>query len=358
VITGKESAMKKRFWCIGLCSLLVNLNIYADSYNTCLINKMKDAISSMTVGEIKEACLAEQSANKDIPAAEIISNTDVIVDSDGQPVSSAKARLIRERETAWSPHVLTAHKQNYILPYTHTDKINPIYQLTGDEKLEDKEEAKFQISIKVPLVESDIFVEGDRLDFGFTLKSFWQVYNNELSAPFRETNYNPELFYTMPTDFKPQGADTAVRFGIEHESNGRTQLLSRSWNRVYTQFFYAKDNYLISFKPWYRIPEKDKDNPRDADGDDNPDIDDYMGYFELNGVATYEKLEFSSLIRNNLRGDNRGAVELGMSFPFCFDGCDRIRGYVQYFNGYGESLIDYNHRVERIGIGFLITDIM
>lgn len=323
------------------------------------MNKLKNAISTMTAGEIKEACLSDTSAKTSEIATEIINESDTITDNKGQPISASKARLIRERETAWSPHVLTAHKQNYILPYTYTKENNPIYDTTGGLNLAEKnEEAKFQLSIKIPIIESDIFVEGDSLDFGFTLKSFWQVYNHEYSAPFRETNYNPEIFYTMPIKFRPDGADTAIRFGVEHESNGRTQLLSRSWNRAYAQFFYAKDNYLLSLKPWYRIPEDKKKSPGDPDGDDNPDIDDYMGNFELTGVATYSKFEFSTLIRNNLRGDNKGAIELGMSFPFCFDGCNRIRGYIQYFNGYGESLIDYNHRIERLGIGFLITDIM
>lgn len=266
--------------------------------------------------------------------------------------SAARERVREERSTQWSPHVLTAYKQNYILPYTYVDEQNPIYVTSGDRELTDHEEAKFQISFKFPFNKNPLFVDGDALHFGFTLKSFWQVYNDELSAPFRETNYAPELFYTMPLPIDT--ADTALRFGFEHESNGRTQLLSRSWNRIYTQFFYARDDYLISLRPWYRLPEDEKDSPGDASGDDNPDIEKYMGYFELSGAVKYSHFEFTTLIRNNLRSENYGAIELGMSFPLW----GRLRGYAQYFNGYGESLIDYNHRVERIGVGFLLTDLM
>lgn len=316
--------------------------VQAKDLDDCVAEKLKTAISSATVGELKAAC--ESSA----------SDTTAIQAADGRPVSTAKARLIRERDTQWSPYILTAHKQNYILPYTHVDAQNPIYTTSGDEPLTDETEAKFQLSIKIPLAENDLFIEGDSLHVGFTVKSFWQVYNSDISAPFRETNYNPEIFYTMPMEFKSRGADTIVRFGLEHESNGRTQLQSRSWNRVYTQFFYAKDNYLISFKPWYRLPEESKDYAGDPTGDDNPDIDDYMGYFELNGVLTQGRLEFSTLLRNNLRDENYGALELGLSFPLW----GRVRGYAQYFNGYGESLIDYNHRIERFGLGFLVTDLM
>src|SRR5690606_18748977 len=138
-----------------------------------------------------------------------------------------------------------------------------------------------------------------------TIKSLWQVYNDDLSSPFRETNYNPELFYSVPlADFKPYGGDTLLRFGIEHESNGRSQLLSRSWNRVYTQFFYARDNYAISLKPWYRLPEDNKSHPLEAHGDDNPDINKYMGNFELRGALELDHFEFSAMVRNNLRGNN------------------------------------------------------
>jgi phospholipase A1 len=61
--------------------------------------------------------------------------------------------------------------------------------------------------------------------------------------------------------------------------------------------------------------------------------------------------------RNNLRpGDNRGAVQLDWSFPFPFIHNERISGYIQYFNGYGESLLDYNANVNRIGFGIMLTD--
>ena len=63
------------------------------------------------------------------------------------------------------------------------------------------------------------------------------------------------------------------------------------------------------------------------------------------------------MFRNNLDyHDNKGALELGWSFPIPFIETDEARGYIQYFNGYGESLIDYNAAVERIGIGVILAD--
>ena len=141
---------------------------------------------------------------------------------------------------------------------------------------------------------------------------------------------------------------------MSHQSNGRGGTLSRSWNRLYADFEFEKDNLVVGLKPWWRIPEDDKDDPLDASGDDNPDIDDYLGYFEFTTVYRYQDHEFGLLLRNNLRDDNRGAVQLDWTFPLWRG----IRGYAQYFNGYGETLIDYDARIERFGIGILLTDLL
>jgi phospholipase A1 len=94
--------------------------------------------------------------------------------------------------------------------------------------------------------------------------------------------------------------------------------------------------------------------PRIAD-DDNRDIADYPGHRELRGACKWGEHGFSAMSRNNLEsGCSEGAVELGWSLPL---GDYRyIKGYVQYFNGYGESLIDYNRQTNRIGLGFVLTD--
>ena len=326
--------MKQLIWALVL-GLLPLSAMARQTLEECVQERLKTAEPIVTVGELQSDCRMELS----LPS---------------KPKSSALQRLAMEKRTEWNPFVITPHKQNYILPATYMAQPNSApYVGLGEGQLQHAE-VKMQISLKVPLAQSDMLVTGDSLYFGFTMQSFWQFYNHSLSAPFRETDYQPEVFYTFPL-FLHEGAEgSALRLGLEHQSNGRSQPMSRSWNRVYTQWFYARHNYMISFRPWYRIPEKRKDDPSQASGDDNPDIDDYMGYFELQGVWDYNRYEVSALIRNNMRSDNRGAIELGFSFPLW----GRLKGYAQYFNGYGESLIDYNYRMERFGLGVLLTDLL
>jgi phospholipase A1/A2 len=313
-----------------------------DATHACLVKKLDSAPAEVTVGELRQACAQELVAQA-APVMEV-------------EESLAAQRVRLESHVDQNPFALAAYKQNYILPYSYVTEQNPIYSAAGLDV--NHEEAKFQFSFRFPLSSRDLLVKGDGLDIGYTQLSFWQVYNSE-SAPFRETNYDPEIFYTRPLNLRPRGADTALRFGLEHESNGRGIVsgytLSRSWNRVYAKLIYAKDDYVIALRPWYRIPERAKTSPTDSGGDDNPDIEKYMGYFDLTGAWQVRSFEFSVLARDNLRSShNLGAIELGMSFPLYH----RIRGYAQYFNGYGESLIDYNHSINRVGVGFLLTDIL
>jgi phospholipase A1 len=68
------------------------------------------------------------------------------------------------------------------------------------------------------------------------------------------------------------------------------------------------------------------------------------------GAYQWHNRTLSLILRNNMRSDNKGAIELGCSFPIN----SRVKAYVKYFNGYEESLIEYNNAVESIGV--LICD--
>ena len=104
--------------------------------------------------------------------------------------------------------------------------------------------------------------------------------------------------------------------------------------------------------PWYRIPEEEKDFPLDPRGDNNPDIEKYMGNFQLEVARVFGNHVLELMVRNNLRSDNKGAGQINYSFPIN----DRFKGLVQVFTGYGDSLINYDDYETRFSLGILLTD--
>lgn len=269
--------------------------------------------------------------------------------------NALEERIWMETAIEENPFAIAPHKPNYLLPVTYNSAPNegPFSDNYPDGEL-NHEEVHFQISLKVPVWRGFWNGRGD-LSFAYTNRSWWQAYNKDVSSPFRETNHEPEviLSYLAGWDFGAAKL-THLQLGLNHQSNGRGGSLSRSWNRIcLTSIWDLGENTVLSVMPWYRLPEEKKDSPSDTRGDDNPDIHNYMGYGEILLVHKEQDHTVSLLFRNNLRGsDNKGAVQLDWSFPLY----DRLRGYVQYFNGYGESLVDYNAAVNRIGIGVILTD--
>ncbi|MGM0767884.1 MAG: phospholipase A [Pseudomonadota bacterium] len=244
------------------------------------------------------------------------------------------------------------HQPTYIMPFTWVDTPNdrPVSPRLGEASYDhsvDNEEAKYQISFKVPLL-TGWLDDRTTLWFGYTQQSFWQVYNTDDSAPFRETNYEPEIFLRFQPDYDiGPGTLSGVTLGFNHQSNGQSEPRSRSWNRIVASASYSYNRWLFMVRPWYRLPESEGK-------DDNRDIERYLGHADY--LAVYKLTEdrtFSLKLRNNLRSeDNKTSVEFGYSFPMG----DTIRGFFQYYNGYGESLIDYNERIQRFGIGIMLND--
>lgn len=264
-------------------------------------------------------------------------------------------RVEAERKDAFNPYVITAHKHNYFLPISYTTNVNEsAYQLQGapDDLNYKPYEVNFQISLKSQVNQKKLMFAGDALYFGITLESWWQLYNGPLSSPFRETNYQPEIFYNTRLLWGPFGGKTALTLGLEHQSNGQLQDLSRSWNRVYAELIYGRGSFVASLKPWYRIPEKGKSSATDAEGDDNPDILDYMGYAQLSLGWKNSTYELSTVLRGNPT-TRKGALDATVTFPLS----GKFRGMVHYFNGYGDSLIDYNRFQQRLGLGVALTNL-
>lgn len=261
--------------------------------------------------------------------------------------SALDKRLDQERLWQSNGLRLVPYKPNFLLPFTYMDHPNQAGRdLLGGAGLQNVE-AKFQISFRIPVIRRMFWGYGD-LNFAYTQASYWQVYNRRISAPFRESTYEPEAFLSFPLDVEFRGWTLRfLQLGGVHQSNGRDTLLSRSWDRLYAVAGVARGGHFLMLKPWIRLPET-------YQADENPEIGRYMGNFELLWAWKIQECVFSALWRNNLRieNNNKGAVELGISFPIN----SYVKGFIQYFNGYGESPLDYNHPINRISFGILFND--
>ena len=217
----------------------------------------------------------------------------------------------------------------------------PIYMLfTHDfSKKPDRkaDELHFEFSFERPIA-YDALGFGEKISFAYAQNSWWQITQD--SAPFRESNYRPELYVSAPVPFADE-----LKIGAMHKSNGKGGEESRSWNRLYAQSTWSADGFSITPRAWYAF-WLDRTNE---------DIADYMGYGDLRASYTFGKQRLSALWRNNLHfdGNNRGAIELNYSFPIFNSG---FYGYLRYFNGYGESLADYKRSVNKIGIGLSFVE--
>ena len=316
----------------------------------CVMQHYTNADANVTLTKIRERCSVDNIAAQEAEIAKLSLTPDSVT-----APGAISRRIIKERQTEFDPYVITPHKINYILPMITTNAINKgaYSSFEGyEDNLEDIE-AKFQLSFKVPLNYDSILIEGDGLYFGFTIQAWWQIYAENISKPFRETNYQPELFYLAPLKWHPFGGNTGFTVGVEHQSNGRAQNLSKSWNRVYASFLYEKNNFALSFRPWLRLSEEAKKFELDPKGDDNPDIVDFLGSSELGMVYEWDNLEFSFSGRRNF-STNKGSAEFGFTFPLW----GKLRGYATAFTGYGESLIDYNYSQTRFGLGIALNNVL
>jgi phospholipase A1/A2 len=240
---------------------------------------------------------------------------------------------------------LTARKPNYILVSYMEQPNQAPYAFTGSTDRLENQEIKFQLSFQTKMGDDLLGGNGD-LWFGYTQQSYWQLFNSAISAPFRETNYEPEVYFSLLTGYELLGLKLrSIDAGFVHQSNGRAEPLSRSWNRVFADFKFVRGDLALGLRPWLRV----KEDPQD---DNNPDIRDYLGSYELRAHYHWKGQTFSFMGRNLFDSDQRYNAELDWTFPIK----GRLRGMVQWYKGYGESLIDYNYKMNRIGVGVMLTD--
>ncbi len=255
-----------------------------------------------------------------------------------------------DREDKYGTFKFTYYRPNYILPALWSNNVNatpqsPTRGSVPQEIPYDKTEAAFQLSFKLKLVE-EVFGTRSDIWLGYTQQSHWQVYNGDLSRPFRETDSEPELMWVVPTDYNLVGLrGRLLSFGIDHQSNGRADPLSRSWNRVYAMVGLERDSFVLQAKAWSRLNES-------GANDDNPDIVDYIGRAEFLGFYQWPGGSSTSLrLRTTFKRDpSWGSAQFDWRFAFT----RHVQGYFQVFSGYGESLIDYNFRKTSVGLGISV----
>lgn len=247
------------------------------------------------------------------------------------------ANLLHEKNDSV---LLFPYEKNFLL-YTLTNNINKnaIQKYDWADKAR-KDELLFQFSFAFPIWKR-IISNNSILSASYTQRSWWQILNIQESSPFRETNYEPQIFLGWSTDYElANWILSDIQLGINHQSNGRSHITSRSWNRVFLRLMVEKEKWQIDFMPWLQIGETE----------DNLDIIEYMGYYRLRTTYKWGKSTISAEGQYNWNS-GYGGINIGWSTSIS----PNLDFYIQIFNGYGESLIDYNYRQTRGGIGFILN---
>ncbi len=257
---------------------------------------------------------------------------------------TAQKKEIMQAQQDSNPYIISLYEPTYIMPFAYTSSFNSAAESNAPDNAGlNNIETKFQFSVKTAIWRN-FFGYKNSLNLAYTQLSFWQVYNKETQF-FRESNYKPEIFFSNNIDRKLFGnwSFSFINLGAMHQSNGRGGIYERSWNRVYVEGIISNKNWLISIRPWYVIHGASLDN--------NPDIANYLGHERL--LFSYKFYSQTiSLTAYNLENITRASTQLTWSFPLV----KQLRGYVQAFSGYGQSLIEYNHHENTISVGIALND--
>ncbi len=296
----------------------------------CLLERLKTADKNTTVGALTEAC------QREIHPLEREESLEV----EAQRQSVVAIRREADADARSGRFIVSTHRPNYIIA-THNDDPN-LDPFDAPEGSLEEEEMKFQVSFKMP-VATELFGGDTDLMFGYTAVSWWQLFNDEADNPFRETNYEPEVYFQTFTDASIMGLDFhSWEIGVNHQSNGQSGSLSRGWDRAIAgTSAELTDDIVVGLRAWHVLDRQDR----------NRDLTDYMGYGDIGLGWVPNRNTFTLMYRPAEEGD---AVQLTWSYPIT----RYLRIYAQYWNGYGESLIDYDVRTKRFGIGLAVGDVV
>ena len=298
----------------------------------CLLEQLETASDELTVGELRNACIEEVSAGNTVLEETPDPTRGSVVD-----IRREADFDIRNRQFA-----ISTYRANYFM-FTYNGNPNEAPYQVDETDFLDHEETKFQVSFQMP-VATGLFGGNTDLVFAFTSVAWWQTLNDEISNPFRETNYEPEIFFRNYSSAEIFGLNFVNwELGYNHQSNGQSIPTSRGWDRAIASTSIEFTNDLVlGLRAWYVI---------DSQEENNPDIEKYMGHGDIGLGWVPNRNTFTLMYRPASRGD---AVQLTWSYPIT----KYLRLYAQYWNGYGESLIDYDVRTKRIGLGIALSDVI
>ncbi|MDR0429208.1 MAG: phospholipase A [Tannerellaceae bacterium] len=200
---------------------------------------------------------------------------------------------------------------------------------------------KFQLSIQQRITKSKLPFK-TYLFLQYTQQAYWSILENAL--PMRDINFNPALGIGHHIIYKGQYRGTVYLKG-EHESNGSVTTYSRSWNKITVgSSLVLTNNFDVQFKTWYPI----------IDGRNNKDILHYKGIFELGGNYLTNDRAFNIGILFIKRKTWRLSFNTQIELSYKFNKKNNQYFFLQYYNGYGENLLEYKKYHSNLRLGFAI----
>ncbi|NQV71033.1 MAG: phospholipase A [Pseudohongiella sp.] len=309
---------------LTLSAIIYLSQSFAASSDSCLLEQLRlPANDTLTVIEVKNYCLEQEEEAIESPllrkAAEIIDR--------GQTVPQARFNNFFE-----------PYKQSLFMVgnMKNRDSSDPFSGKTLD--------IKFELGLKFQLFpQREGFERLAPLYFGYSQKSWWDI--AEASAPFKEHNFNPEIFWDYLQAKNRNGINFPGRFidqfGYEHQSNGRSGIYSRSWDRLYVKReFKLSDKFSLDVKAWRIV----------GLGQDNSDIDNYLGNAQLK--AKFKPNDRLSVNLSTIKGLDTSKYSYQLDLIYSMPNWVNSDFIISYYDGYGESLISYKQKSRSIRAGF------
>lgn len=230
----------------------------------------------------------------------------------------------------------------------------PIYFLYGPNE----PAAKFQFSLRYRLVgrtpsPDQMEPPARALYLGYTQRSLWDIEGD--SSPFYDSSYMPEvMFESLAPDRSGEVGWfhwLGFQAGVKHESNGQGGDESRSLNIVY-----FRPGLAIGSLEGWRLVLAPRFFAYLGTSDYNDDIADYRGYGEM--MLIFGRNDGLMIQTTGVlgRGWEHGSIQIDVSHPISIP---RLKFstflHLQYFDGYGESLLDYNQKSSTWRAGFSIV---